>query len=144
MNVMSPFRLSQICVGGSNHWRRSTHFQRTIPISYDFTSHFAYLWNISYNINGSLFNFDSFYVPLSCFLSWITLLVLILNPSPLKNWLFWSFATFFFVITVILLWMPQYCFWMQFPGPDLQMSSVGLTWNQLHVFFYSISCHCIL
>lgn len=40
--------------------------------------------------------------------------------------------------------MLQYGFWMQFPGPDLQLSSTELAWNQLHVFFYRICHHCIM
>ena len=126
LNVISLFRLVQIYPRGSNHRRRSNHFQRTTPISHGFTFHFAYLWNISRNINSSLFNFDSFYVSLSCFLSFITLLVVNLNSVITEELDFWSIATFFFVTTVILLWMPQYCFFKKFYLFYLFLAALGL------------------
>lgn len=111
--------LCHIYPRGSNHWRRSINIQRTVSMSHVFTFHFAYLWNISYNINGSLFTFDSLYASFSCFLSLVTLLVVNLKshyhwrPGDFEASLLFFFFPYYHchMVVNVTIWLSNAISW---------------------------------
>ena len=89
-------------------------------------------------MNSSLFNFGSFYAPLSCFFSFTTLLMVALHSTiteqldilKLHYFLLWCHCHIAIKDTTLLL--------NAISWTDLQKCSVRSTWNQIHVFFHRL------